>query len=63
MICNWHKSSYSGDQGNCIETAKIPGGAAVRDSKDLAGPVLCFSADAWRVFLSALKDGRLTARP
>jgi Domain of unknown function (DUF397) len=55
----WRKSSYSGDQGNCIEVAALPDGAAVRDSKDASGPVLRFSAKAWQAFLSAVKAGRL----
>ncbi len=54
---NWHKSSYSTAQGNCVEVAPLPGGAAVRDSKDPAGPVLRFSADAWRAFIVDVRDG------
>ncbi|WP_189161707.1 DUF397 domain-containing protein, partial [Sphaerisporangium melleum] len=31
---NWRKSSYtSGNGGNCVEIAPLPGGMAVRDSK------------------------------
>ena len=30
----WHKSSYSGQSGNCVEVARnLPGLVAVRDSK------------------------------
>ena len=30
----WHKSSYSGQNGNCVEVARnLPGLVAVRDSK------------------------------
>ncbi len=56
---NWQKSSYSSAQGNCVEVARLPDGAAVRDSKDRSGSVLRFSAEAWQAFLSAVKDGRL----
>ncbi|WP_229690884.1 DUF397 domain-containing protein, partial [Sphaerisporangium melleum] len=31
---HWHKSSHSsGNGGNCVEIAPLPGGMAVRDSK------------------------------
>jgi hypothetical protein len=37
----WHPSSYSSDDGNCVEVADLSDvGRAVRDSKDLAGPAL-----------------------
>jgi hypothetical protein len=49
----WRKASYSSNQGNCVEVAALPdGGRAVRDSKDPSGPVLTFSAGAWRAFLA-----------
>ncbi len=59
MKYKWRKSSYTGGQGNCVEVAPLPHGAAVRDSKDPSGPVLRFADDAWRDFVSAVKDGRL----
>ncbi len=53
---NWQKSSYSGDQGNCVEVAALPdGGRAVRDSKDPDGPVLRFTHEEWRAFLARAK--------
>jgi hypothetical protein len=52
----WIKSSYTAGHGNCVEVAALPDGArAVRDSKDPAGPVLSFGADAWRAFTATLK--------
>lgn len=56
---HWQTSSYSGSSGDCVETARVPDGIAVRDSKDRTGPVLQFSTDAWTAFLTAVKDGRL----
>lgn len=54
----WVKSSYSGNNGNCVEIAKLPeGGRAVRDSKDPNGPKLAFPADGWSSFVSAVKGG------
>jgi hypothetical protein len=52
----WMKSSYSGGNGACVEV-KAPAGAelAVRDSKDIEGPVLAFPADAWNAFVASVK--------
>ncbi|MEV7087259.1 DUF397 domain-containing protein [Streptomyces sp. NPDC093085] len=51
----WRTSSYSGGQGDCVEVAvNAPALTPVRDSKRPAGPVLAFSHDAWRTFLTRL---------
>ena len=48
----WHKSSYSGQSGNCVEVARnLPGLVAVRDSKEPDGPKLVVSQESWRVFI------------
>ncbi|MFD7894282.1 DUF397 domain-containing protein [Streptomyces sp. NPDC059568] len=58
----WYKSSYSGDQGNCLEVASTPGsGLAVRDSKAPTSPALRFPTGSWSSFLTAVKDETLTA--
>ncbi|WP_326710705.1 DUF397 domain-containing protein [Streptomyces sp. NBC_01474] len=60
---SWRKSSYSNqDGGACVEVADnfavvVP----VRDSKVSHGPVLVFPAAGWSSFVSAVKDGRLSA--
>jgi hypothetical protein len=60
---SWRKSSYSNsDGGECVEVsddfaAVVP----VRDSKRATGPVLLIPAVGWASFVSAVKDGRLTA--
>jgi hypothetical protein len=46
----WRKSSYSGNTGNCVEIAYLDTVVAVRDSKNLHGPVLMFSPEGWREF-------------
>ena len=47
----WRKSSYSGTQGgNCVEVANHGGRVLVRDTEHRQGPVLAFSAEAWRRF-------------
>jgi Domain of unknown function (DUF397) len=52
----WHKSSYSGQDGNCVEVARnLPGLVAVRDSKEPDGAKLVVSREAWRVFVRAAR--------
>ncbi|MGE7435208.1 MULTISPECIES: DUF397 domain-containing protein [Kitasatospora] len=54
----FRKSSYSGQGGECVETARTVGeGQAVRDSKAPDGPTLSFSADAWSAFVAGVKAG------
>jgi hypothetical protein len=55
----WRKSTFSGTGDNCVEVADLPdGGAAVRDSKDQAGPVLRFTASEWDAFRKGVKAGQ-----
>ena len=50
----WRKSSYSGDpNGNCVEVARAEAGVLLRDSKNIAGPVLAFPVVQWRAVLNA----------
>ncbi|KXK61846.1 DUF397 domain-containing protein [Micromonospora rosaria] len=51
----WRKSTRSGN-GECVEVAvDLPGGVAVRDSKDPHGPVLAFTPGTWRTFVAATR--------
>ncbi|MEU7024374.1 DUF397 domain-containing protein [Streptomyces sp. NPDC046203] len=59
---HWFKSSYSNNGGNCVEVSgdfvASRGIVPVRDSKDLAGPVLDVSAPAFALFVVGVKgDG------
>lgn len=56
----WHKSSYSGGNGGqCVEVAaNLPGVVAVRDSRDPAGPALCFAPRHWHALLTRLQSPR-----
>jgi hypothetical protein len=49
----WFKSSHSGgnDGNSCVEVATSPGTVHIRDSKDVAGPRLALSPDAWANFV------------
>ena len=52
----WRKSSYSSQDGNCVEVARnLPGLVAVRDSEEPDGVKLMVSRETWRVFLKALR--------
>ena len=54
----WRKSSYSGKEGNCVEIALLPGGAAaLRDSLDPRGPVLVHRATCLAALVAAAKSG------
>jgi hypothetical protein len=55
----WFKSSYSsGNDGNsCVEVATTPGTIHVRDSKNIGGPGLALTPDAWAAFVPYASEG------
>ncbi|GAB3435191.1 DUF397 domain-containing protein [Actinophytocola sediminis] len=53
----WRKSSYSGNQGDCVELAHTLD--TVRDSKNPAGPMVRTDLSS---LLRAVRAGRLTRR-
>ncbi|MFC8626305.1 DUF397 domain-containing protein [Streptomyces anulatus] len=59
----WRKSSYSNqDGGQCLEVADgFAPAVPVRDSKNPHGPVLAFAAGGWSSFVSAVRNGELSA--
>ncbi|HCA87246.1 MAG TPA: DUF397 domain-containing protein [Streptomyces sp.] len=49
----WFKSSYStGNGGECVEVATVPGSVLVRDSKRPSGPIVEVGPEAWAGFVS-----------
>jgi hypothetical protein len=53
----WRKSSRSGTAGACVEVRQIGDVIQIRDSKDLAGPVLSFTKNEWDAFVGGVQDG------
>lgn len=56
---SWRKSSYSSGGEQCVEVADMPGGLAVRDSKDPGRAHLRYTAGGWSAFCSSLINGTL----
>ncbi|MFI1952927.1 DUF397 domain-containing protein [Streptomyces xinghaiensis] len=55
----WFKSSYSGAEGGqCVEVAPGEGIVHIRDSKDVAGPVIRVSREAWTGFVGMASSER-----
>jgi hypothetical protein len=55
----WCKSTRC-DANSCVEVAMLPHLVAIRDSTDPGGPVLSFSPDVWRGFLSSIRAGEFS---
>ena len=53
----WHRSSFSGNVGNCVEVADLGATVGVRDSKNPTGPALEFDREAFAAFINATKGG------
>jgi len=51
-VQQWVKSSYSAENGSCVEVAAAPVTTGVRDSKNPHGPVLSFPSVRWAQFLT-----------
>lgn len=57
LDASWHKSSFSGPNGDCVEAAELPGGVAVRNSRFPDGPALLFTESEWDAFVRGVKGG------
>jgi hypothetical protein len=49
-------SSHCEGGGNCVEIALLAEGAAIRDSKNPAGPELRFPTTTWQGFLARISE-------
>jgi hypothetical protein len=54
---SWHKSTYSGGQNACVETAAAEAVIGVRDTKHSQAGVIVVPLKAWAAFI-----GSVTAR-
>ncbi|PKW13559.1 DUF397 domain-containing protein [Saccharopolyspora spinosa] len=57
----WRKSSYSGNQTNCVEVGRAGDGTAVRDTKNRAAGYFTASREQWSAFVAAIKGGKFDA--
>jgi hypothetical protein len=53
----WRKSSYSVNNGACVEVALESKAITIRDSADPEGAVVRYSGHAWRGFLTQVANG------
>jgi hypothetical protein len=57
-VAAWRTSSYSGQNGSCVEIGNDRARAvAVRDSKDPEGPKLVIGPQDWQRFAARVKAG------
>jgi Domain of unknown function (DUF397) len=52
---DWRKSTYSGSNGSCVETASDNGVILVRDTTNRDGGTLEFTTDTWAEFTASLR--------
>lgn len=50
----WRKSSYSMNQGECVEVADDSGQVIIRDTTNRDGGTLAFTASAWSEFIKTV---------
>lgn len=53
-MTEWHKSSYSGGNNECVEVRENSTGADVRDTQNRSRGQLAFTSVAWGAFLASL---------
>lgn len=56
----WRTSSYSGENGSCVQVTMNDRWVGVRDSKNTGAGYLTLSAEEWKTFLAAVETGRVS---
>jgi hypothetical protein len=54
VIHEWHKSSYSGNTGNCVEVAEGPV-TGIRDTQNRESGHLAVPAPEWTALMNAVR--------
>lgn len=54
----WLKTQRSSANGQCVEVAAMVGKVAIRDSKDLDGPILVYTPAEFSAFLEGARNGK-----
>jgi hypothetical protein len=57
LNATWRKSSYSSNNGSCVEVRRLTAVVEVRDTKDRSGPSLTFSDESWQAFVASVHNG------
>ncbi|SDK62805.1 protein of unknown function [Actinopolyspora mzabensis] len=57
----WHTSSYSGNNGTCVEVGFATSTVLIRDTKNREGGTIALSSITWQSFLSTLKHSTPTS--
>ncbi|TDV52111.1 DUF397 domain-containing protein [Actinophytocola oryzae] len=56
---DWRKSSFSGENGSCVEVAFSDPAVGIRDSKSTRSGHLMVTQAEWVAFVVGVKGGRL----
>lgn len=58
MDTTWRTSSYSGNQGHCVEARRDTGSVLVRDSQNRGSGHLEFPGEQWMLLLAVATSKR-----
>lgn len=52
----WTKSSFSGQESDCVEVCRVDGGVEVRNSKRPDAGTIHYTDSEWRAFIAGVKN-------
>lgn len=53
----WRKSSFSGQQTNCVEFRRVEDGVEVRNSQRPDAGIIHYTDSEWQAFIAGVKNG------